>query len=351
MRKVLLFVLLLALIGSSCSDFNKALKASGEGAVALKMATAEKYYAIGAAGSASGATRKQKRKASGGYERALPLLEELTALTRTDTLFERVGYLYAKSYYGIKDYVLAGYYLENFAKTFPTSKYAEECAFLSAMCQYKESPEHELDQSATASAIDQFQLFLSLYPNTALTDSCNTLIDQLRLKLERKEHAGAMQYVKTRNYEPAGIALRNFLKKWPNSRFREEVLYNILLTDHDLTVNSVATRKPKRAEETLRSYQAFEDAFPQSDRLRSAQNLRDDILGKEENYAFDALVASHSQAGGAFGAARQNGADEGIRFYDTFAARFPESRFLPEAHRLREELVRMKQNPSSQQEP
>lgn len=282
MRKVLLSTLVVALACVSCSDFNKALKASGEGAVALKMATAEKYYAIGAAGSVPGASRKQRRHAGGGYERALPLLEELTALTRGDTLFERVSYLYSKSYFGIKDYVLAGYYLENFSKTFPTSKYAEECSFLSAMCQYKESPEHELEQSATMAAIDQFQLFLAQYPNTTLIDSCNTLIDQLRRKLEKKEHANAMQYVKTRHYEAAGIALRNFMKKWPNSGFREEILYNILLTDHDLALNSVEAKKAQRLAEGMRSFDTFADAFPESERLKDAQRLRDDLSRLQE---------------------------------------------------------------------
>lgn len=279
MRKVLFLTLIVALVGVSCSDFNKAVKSSS---IPVKMAAAEKYYAIGAAGSAPGATRKQKRHAGGGYERALPLLEELTALTRGDTLFERVSYLYARSYFGIKDYVLAGYYLENFSRTFPTSKYAEECSFLSAMCQYKESPEHELDQTSTEAAIDQFQIFLSQYPNTGLIDSCNTLIDQLRRKLEKKEFANAMQYVKTRHYEAAGIALRNFIKKWPNSRYREEVLYNTLLTDHDLALYSVDTKKAQRLAEGMRSFDTFADAFPQGQLLKDAQRLRDDLTRLQE---------------------------------------------------------------------
>ena len=279
MRKVLLITLAAAVLGTSCSEFNKAVKASGEGAVGIKMAAAEKYYAIGAAGLAPGATRKQKRKAGGGFERALPLLEELTALTRGDTLFERVSYLYSKSYFGIKDYILAGYYLQNFSKTFPTSRYAEECDFLNAMCSYRESPAFELDQTPTSSAIEQFQYFLVQYPNTALTDSCNSLIDQLRGKLEKKDHANAMQYVKTRNYEAAGIALRNFVKKWPNSAVREEVLFEILRTDHDLAVNSVDAKKAQRVAEGLRSFDTFADAFPESARFKEAQHLRD-ALGR-----------------------------------------------------------------------
>ncbi|HRT53711.1 MAG TPA: outer membrane protein assembly factor BamD, partial [Flavobacteriales bacterium] len=198
MRRLLPLALFVALLSASCGEYNRALKATGPDAVQVKLTTATKYYGIGAAGLEPTATKKQKRKASAAFEKALPLLEELTALTRGDTLFERVSYMYAKSYYGIKDYVLGGYYLGNFSKTFPQSKYAEECDFLNAMCSYRESPAFELDQTPTSNAIEQFQYFLFQYPNTTLTDSCNALIDQLRHKLEQKDHASAMQYVRTR---------------------------------------------------------------------------------------------------------------------------------------------------------
>lgn len=279
MRRLLPLALFVALLSASCGDYNRALKATGPNAVQVKLAAATKYYSIGAAGLEQGATKKAKRKSSSAFEKALPLLEELTALTRGDTLFERVSYMYAKSYYGIKDYILGGYYLGNFSKTFPTSRYAEECDFLNAMCSYRESPAFELDQTPTSNAIEQFQYFLVQYPNTALTDSCNSLIDQLRGKLEKKDHTNAMQYVKTRNYEAAGIALRNFVKKWPNSAVREEVLFEILRTDHDLAVNSVDAKKAQRVAEGLRSFDTFADAFPESARFKEAQHLRD-ALGR-----------------------------------------------------------------------
>ncbi|MBL7986187.1 MAG: outer membrane protein assembly factor BamD [Flavobacteriales bacterium] len=272
------FLLLFGVLVASCGEFNRAAKSNNP---AYKLQVAEKYFALAekqVPDSASRrAKRKQRRKATSAYERSLPLLEELIALTRGDTTFERVSYMHAKSYYGIKDYILAGYYLENFSKTFPTSRYAEECAFLSAMCQYRESPIHELDQQSTRTAIDQLQLFLSTYPETQLKDSCNNLIDRLRGKLETKDHANSMLYVKTRNYEAADIALRNFLSRWPNSAHREEVLFNILLMDHDLAMNSVDAKKALRIEAGLRSFDTFADAFPESPRLKEAKRLRDDL--------------------------------------------------------------------------
>lgn len=344
MSRHLLFLLILALPIIGCSELNKALKSNQP---AYKLEVASKYFAKAEEqlpdSATKGQKRKQRRRSVSYYERCLPLLEELTALTRGDTTFERVSYMHAKSFYGIKDYVLAGYYLDHFSKTFPTSRYAEECSFLSAICQYKESPSHELDQTSTRTAIDQLQLFLATYPATELKDSCNNLIDRLRLKLETKDHANAMQYVKTHNYEPADLALREFLRKWPNSRHREEVLLNILVMDHDLAVNSVPLRKPTRVEQALRSYEAFADAYPQSGRMGEAQALRDDLTGKQERYLFDALAASHAMALDRSNKAWAAHADEGLRFFDTFAARFPESRLMPDAQRYRAELQKTKQ--------
>lgn len=282
MRKAPFLLLLLgAVLLSACSDLNRAMKSRDMG---FKLATATKYFNAAEFGTyATSATKKQRRQAESNYERALPLLEELIALTRGDTTFERVSYMYAKSYYGTRDYILGGYYLENFAKTFPASKYAAQCAFLSAMCSYRESPDHALDQESTQSAIDQFQLFLVRHPDTDLKDSCNTIIDKLRAKLELKDFENAMLYVKTRNYAPASLALDNYLKKWPNSPHREEVLYNILLCDHDLAMNSVDYKKADRVATGIRSFDTFADAFPQSPRLKDAQRLKQDLLDLQEH--------------------------------------------------------------------
>ncbi len=144
----------------------------------MKLATATKYFGMAEQYGQAGADRKARRKARNSYEKALPLLEELRALTRGDTTYERVSYMYAKSYFGIKDYILGGYYLEDFTRTFPASQYAEECAFLTALCYYPNRPEHELDQTghehghrpdaAVPGAVSRLP---------RLKDSCNTLID------------------------------------------------------------------------------------------------------------------------------------------------------------------------------
>lgn len=247
------YILLLAVVLlASCSEFNKALKSTD---AAYKMEVAEKYYA------------KEK------WDRAIPLLEELIMIKRGTAESERVNYMHAKSFFQMKDYTMSGYYLSNFTHTFPTSQYTEECAFLSAYCFYKNSPNYELDQADTRSAIDQLQLFMVRYPTTTLKDSCNSLIDALRSKLEVKAYHAADQYYRMRNYQAAGVAFKDFVRVWPNSKYREDAMMTILKADTELAMNSIESRRAERLKEAIRSYRNFADAYPQSAILDDAEKL------------------------------------------------------------------------------
>ncbi len=42
------------------------------------------------------------------------------------------------------------------------------------------------------------------------------------------------QYYKMRNYQAASVAFKNFNREWPNSRFREDAMFFILKSDHEL---------------------------------------------------------------------------------------------------------------------
>jgi len=265
MRRRAILPLLLLLLLASCSEFNKALKSTD---LDYKLRAAEKYYE------------------AKSYERAIPLLEELIALCRGSACSERVNYLHAKACFGMKDYTMAAYYLANFTRTFPKSAFAEDAAFLSAYCHYKNSPAYALDQGETRSAIDQMQLFMVRYPNTTLRDSCNMLIDQLRGKLETKAFKSAFQYYHMRNFQAAGVAFRSFVRDWPNSRHREEAMLLTLRADHHLAINSVESKKQERLNAAIRSFHNFADAFPQSLWINEAVKLHKELdaaLAQETN--------------------------------------------------------------------
>ncbi|MBL7963434.1 MAG: outer membrane protein assembly factor BamD [Flavobacteriales bacterium] len=257
----------LVLILAGCSDYQRAIKSTN---LDYKFMVAHNYY-----------IDKE-------YERAIPLLEELVSLTRGTELSECVYYLHAKSIFGSKDYMLASYYLANFSRTFPTSEFAEECAYLSAYCFYRNSPGYELDQTDTYSAINDLQLFLVRYPNSSLRDSCNTLVDKLRAKLELKEYNNGMQYYKLRNYQAAQVALESFVQNWPNSKYREVAMYTQFESAYYLARNSVEEKKAERVKDAYRAYHNFADAFGNSAYLAEATRKLKDLethahrIGKQQ---------------------------------------------------------------------
>lgn len=241
---------------TGCSEFNRALKSDS---IPYKLQVAERYYE------------------KGNYDRAIPLLEELIMLKRGTAESERINYMHAKAHFLMKDYTMAAYYLENYARTFPVGRYTEECAFLNAYCYYKNSPSYELDQADTRTAIDQLQLFMVRYPATSLKDSCNTLIDRLRLKLEVKAYHAAEQYFHMRNYQAASVAFKDFLRQFPNSDYREDAMLRVLRADHALAMNSVESRKEERLREAIRSYRNFADAYPNGVERDAAERLHKEL--------------------------------------------------------------------------
>lgn len=210
------------------------------------------------------------------YFRAIPLLENLIAVEKGGERGEKIYYYYAHCQYGLKDYYLAGYYFKQFAKTYAGSELAEECAFMSAYCSYILSPGYELDQGETKLAMSSFQIFMDRFPNTVYKDTCNTLMDILANKLEVKAFENAKLYYQIENYKSAAIAFSNVLKEFPETRYKEEILFLIVESNYLLAINSVASKKEVRLTETIKSYHTFVAAFPDSSWRKRADNIKSD---------------------------------------------------------------------------
>lgn len=218
------------------------------------------------------------------YDRALPLFEEIIAsgtFRGTDNA-EKLYYHYAHCQYKIKDYYLAAYYFKSFAKTFPGSIYAEECLFMSAMCNVRNSPNWSLDQAETRNAINELQAFLNRYPLSERRDSCNKVIDKMNAKLEKKAYENAYLYYKIENYKAASVSLKAMLEEFPNTPYLEKTLYYIVKSDYYLAKNSIDLKKLARFEETVKSYVNFVARFPDSTYRSEIEGIYKSCLSEME---------------------------------------------------------------------
>lgn len=256
MKNKLLAILslsLVTLVMFSCSDFNKTLKS---GTNEEKKEAALKYYG------------------EEEYIKSITLLEDIIPYYKLTPDGDKLYFTYCLANYKLKDYYLSGFYFKRYIRQYPTSKNAEEATFLSALCAVNNSPNYKLDQTETLNALDELQIFIDLYPNSNRIDSCNMIMDRLRGKLELKQYESAMLYYQTENYQAAVVSFQGTLEKYPETKFKEEILYHSVKSSYLLAINSVESKKRERLEATLKSYRTFVAAFPESDWISDVEGIK-----------------------------------------------------------------------------
>lgn len=219
----------------------------------------------------------------GEYIKALPLFEDLIAIFRGTEKAQDIYYYYAYCNFKLSDYVMAQFYFKSYARTFPHTAHAEECEFMSAYCDYLLSPVYSLDQTATKKAIESFQTYIDDFPNSTRIKEANHYIDMLREKLEKKYFEIARQYYTIEYYKSASIALANYIKTYPDSKYVEESYFLIIKSDYKYAINSVISQRGTRFQQVIDDYTKFAADYPKSDYLKEAQSIYKDALSAKNN--------------------------------------------------------------------
>ena len=250
MRNFTVLALVFLVIFSSCNDYNKIVKSTD---YEFKYKKALEYYE------------------AGEYVRSSTLLKELINIVRGTSRADKVYYYYAKSQFGIKDNLMAGHYFKSLIKEFPRSEFAEESQFMVGYCFYLDSPSPRLDQEVTQNAIDALQLFINLYPKSTRVDEANRLIIEMRDKLVYKSYLSGKLYYDLSNYKAAVVALTSSLKDFPDTKYREELMYMLLKAKYLLAIYSVEEKKKERLSSALDEYFTFVDEYPESKHRKDAE--------------------------------------------------------------------------------
>lgn len=250
-----LFILLLAL--SSCGEYSKV----------LNRGTTEEQYKM--------AVQLYEAKK---YSKALRLFEKITPRFSGKPQMERIQFMVANSNFNEKNYSLAGYYFNKFAKNYPKSSKREEAEFLSALSYYKASPKFSLDSADTDKALNAFQMFIDKYPSGERIKEANKYYKDLRYRLEKKAFEIAKMYYTTadydsRNYRAAITAFDNLLSDYLGTTFKEEALYYRLKAAHDFAMKSTQRRKLERIKAAVKAYKKLKRNFPKSKFLEESNKM------------------------------------------------------------------------------
>ncbi len=236
MKKIFI-ILIITLILSSCSEYQKALKGDD---IAKKYAVAEKQYE------------------KGNYDKAIRLFEDIATTYRGKPQAEKMFYMYSQALYKTKQYYSASYQFESFAAQYPGSEKNQEAAFLGAESYAKLSPRYSLDQEYTYTGIEKLQKFINNYPNSEYLPQANAALKILTNKLEKKAFEIALNYQKTaeafRDYNAAIKVFDNFLIDFPGTQYKEKALFYKYESAYKLAINSVEEKKFERLNAAKSAY-------------------------------------------------------------------------------------------------
>ncbi len=241
---------------ASCSKFEKLRKSSD---YPLKYRKAFEYYN------------------KGDYIRAGQLFDDIVTVYRGTNKADTVAYYQAMSYFKQKDYLSASHYFGNLYKTERNSSFAEESEFLTGYCFYKQSPRAELDQQNTMAAVEIFQIFLLRHPDSKWKAESEQYLADMLDKLVDKSYITAKLYYNLSQYKASIIALNNSLSDYPETKYREELMYLLLRSSYLLAENSVPDKKKERYQSALDEYYSFIGEFPESSYAKDAKHMYEKV--------------------------------------------------------------------------
>jgi len=251
MKHVFSFFLVL-IVFVSCSKFNRVQK---RGTTEQKYQAAVAYF--------------EKKD----YYRAGVLFEDIIPILKGTEQSEKAQYYYAYSQYYQGNMILAANYFKRFSETFPKSIYKEDAMYMQARSLFEDVPKYSLDQSSAFEAVRAIQNFLTVYPKTTHLDDCNFMLDNISTKQEIKTYNLSKAYYRQRHYKAAVLALGNFLKEFPRSKYAEEVTFMILDSKYEYAKNSLEEKKKERYLATIEFYQIYLDDYPTGKYIKKAEEV------------------------------------------------------------------------------
>lgn len=206
------------------------------------------------------------------FAKSSTLLSQLVNIYRGTSRADKVYYFYSKSLLNQKEYMMAGHYFNTLKAEYPRSEYVEEAYYQIGYCYYKQSPKPRLDQSLSTKAIAALELYTNLYPQSKWAEQAQEMILEMKEKLVYKSYLSGRLYYDLGDYKAATISLNNCLKDFPDTKYREDIMFMLLESKYLLAVNSVEEKKQERMISALDEYYVFVDEWPESKHSRSAKN-------------------------------------------------------------------------------
>lgn len=203
------------------------------------------------------------------YKKAITLLEDISNAYKGTERSENILYLLSTSHFKRKEYISSAHHYQTYVNTYLRGSHYTECLFMLAYSYYHQSPEAELDQTATVKAIENFQRFIEAFPYNEQTPRAKELQHEMYEKLAYRDLKNVQLYYnlgnyRGNNYRAAVVSAQNALNDYPNSQYKEEYSVIIVRAKYKEAINSVQEKLKQRCEDALDEYYYFLQEYPET---------------------------------------------------------------------------------------
>ena len=263
-KNIFILVCFALMMGSCAGEFNKVFKSSDSD---YKYEYAKEAFAMGK------------------FQHASDLLEELITIKKGTDEAQECLFMLAMAQYCNSDFEAASVTFKKYGTSYPRGYYAELAAYYVGQSLYESAPEPRLDQSPTIGAINAYQQFLDLFPDSRLRTAAQDRLYELQDKLILKELLSAELYYNLggyfgninkndeSNYTSCIITAQNALKQYPYSDHREDFALLIMKSKFELAENSTEDRRLERYRDAEDECYGFLNEYPDSKNVNIANKM------------------------------------------------------------------------------
>ena len=221
--------------------------------------------------------------ARGKFQNAISLLEEIVTMKKGSDEAQECLYMLAMAQYCNGDFDAASETFKKYGSSYPRGIYAEPAAFYVGQSLYESSPEPRLDQSPTNGAINAYQQFMDLFPDSKLRAQAQERLYELYDKLIQKEYLSSELYYNLggyfgninsndeSNYISCIVTAQNALKTYPYCSLREDFMLLIMKSKFQLAENSTDEKRVERYRDAEDECYGFINEFPESKNVATAE--------------------------------------------------------------------------------
>jgi outer membrane protein assembly factor BamD len=263
-KNIFILVCFALMMGSCAGEFNKVFKSSDSD---YKYEYAKEAFAMGK------------------FQHASDFLEELITIKKGTDEAQECLFMLAMAQYCNSDFEAASVTFKKYGTSYPRGYYAELAAYYVGQSLYESAPEPRLDQTPTIGAINAYQQFLDLFPDSRLRTAAQDRLYELQDKLIMKELLSAELYYNLggyfgninkndeSNYTSCIITAQNALKQYPYSDHREDFALLIMKSKFELAENSTEDRRLERYRDAEDECYGFLNEYPDSKNVNLANKM------------------------------------------------------------------------------